>query len=488
MPSDLYLRVVAILASYFLQVSAAYVTALALGRMAGSPQRRFLIWRWFMICAGLYWIFFAVSAYLTFAGAPSPGAAMQTGVSTGHPYLIPTSWSHIIAATGRILVWCYFGCTFLLLLGFVRGHVRLSRALRYGMKPSKDIEAHFSRMCRDLGVRRCELLILPGIGSPATAGVWQPRILLPEACEQLSGHAQLTDILWHELVHVVRRDYLWACVGDAICCGVFFHPAIWQARKEMRLQRELACDWAVVAERPDRRADYAACLTRFARLRILHDARSIGIDFAASASLLSRRIRAVLEGPKQKVWWETASKAAGSVATLTGFYLLFPLLAIFVQFAPRPVVVTDSSQSRVSHLHLRHVRPGKNVSRTASPEEAFDFTSTAANWLNSSETNVAGLVADKSFLDEPLSENGFHGIGDNPAVKPYDLDTESVADNSSQPAQRVRSDPNAPIWSEARPGAPSDMRRIVTSTVVRTLGDIMNQDEREHEGRGRDIH
>ena len=137
-------------------------------------------------------------------------------------------------------------------------------------------------------------MVLPGLKSPATAGWWNPRILLPEVCEQIGPTPQVADVLCHELVHVARRDYLWAGLSDLICCLLFFHPAVWKARKAMVLQGELACDLAVLETRSGDRADYADSLTYFVRLRMLQDGFSLGVDFAASASL-GLRIRTILD-------------------------------------------------------------------------------------------------------------------------------------------------------------------------------------------------
>ena len=102
----------------------------------------------------------------------------------------------------------------------------------------------------------------------------------------------------HELVHVVRRDYLVSTVADVIATILFFHPAVWAARKRMRLERELACDLAVVNACPEHRADYAGSLTNLARLKLTNQRRLPGVGFSSPTSFLGTRVRSILLVPQ----------------------------------------------------------------------------------------------------------------------------------------------------------------------------------------------
>ena len=199
-------------------------------------------------------------------------------------------------------------------------HLRMRVLLRHAVEPSPSLSTLFLDVSRDLRlahsrVCRTRLMVLPGLKSPATAGFWNPRILLPEVCEQIGPTPQVADVLCHELIHVARRDYLWAGLSDLICCLLFFHPAVWKARKAMALQGELACDLAVLETRSGDRADYADSLTYFVRLRMLQEGFSLGVDFAASTSL-GLRIRTILTTPKPVAWWKACSRAAAGLSLI----------------------------------------------------------------------------------------------------------------------------------------------------------------------------
>lgn len=340
---NLWLRVGSSVAGYFLQVTAAYVVCLLLVRLNKVPQRRFWIWRALVIGAGTYWTYSLVTVF-----RPVTASAAHSGRTLGAmapvSVSLPPSWSGAIATAGVAVAAVYGVFALALLVRVAWRHARLALLMRHTVEPPGCIAAVFTDMCRRFGAPDCELAVLPGIGSPATAGVWRPRILLPLECDR--DHAALEDVLWHELAHVVRRDYVWATISDVICCLVFFHPAVFRARAAMRVERELACDLAVVRDRPGHRADYAECLTRFARARMLSDSAALGIDFAAAASILSLRVNTILAEPPAPQRGRTALHAIAGAALLAAFAWVSPGLTVLVRFAEVTLAPTAASLSQ----------------------------------------------------------------------------------------------------------------------------------------------
>jgi hypothetical protein len=170
---------------------------------------------------------------------------------------------------------------------------------------------------------------------------------------------------------VVRRDYLLSSVTDAICTALFFHPAAWYARTQMRLQRELACDQAVVDKCPEHRADYADTLARFMRLRIIEPGEAVGIDFSGAPSVLGTRIRSILHEPGDIPRWKTLSRVAVGLLLLTGFAVTAPALSVLLDVrndAAQPAA-TDTSRSSVAGgttRGSRHSGPRHHSGRPAS--------------------------------------------------------------------------------------------------------------------------
>src|SRR5207244_4072652 len=67
---------------------------------------------------------------------------------------------------------------------------------------------------------RAELSISPDISSPVTFGFWHPVVLLPARFPHLASPTQEA-ILCHELLHVERRDWIFA-VGEELVRAVFW--------------------------------------------------------------------------------------------------------------------------------------------------------------------------------------------------------------------------------------------------------------------------
>ena len=435
MSPELSLHFAGIFLSYFLKVAAAYLACWLLNRLLRKPQQRFLMWMVFLLGAGTYWLALifrelrALPSPTAGAGSATPGMAP----AAAHSFLVPLGWSHALLLAGQVLALAY-GSAGLLLMGMAAWrHLRLRLLLRRAMQPSEALAGLFRETSRACGVSRCHLLVLPGLRSPATACWWNPRILLPEVCEELGPTPQLADVLCHELVHVARRDYFWAGLTDLICRLLFFHPAAWKAGKWMRLQGELACDLAVVEARPGHRADYADSLAYFVRLRMLQDGVSLGVDFAASASSLGMRIRTILAAPQPMPWWKRISQMAAGLALAGGLAILAPALTILLDFA-RPV-----------------------REQTGAPLPAQTAAERARNTRR----------AHRHEPVQPPNQDSLTSLRMQPALRETPVYTLTVSGNGRDVEP---GDPDTPAWRESNPSA---RHPTVSSVVLSTLGQIV---------------
>ena len=376
---DLVLRVGSASLAYFVQVAVACLFCLLLAQLTGTPRRRFAVWFGFLLAAAGYWVFTIARAA---AMATQPSRAAANALASAHiPALsyalwLPSSWSHAVDVVGYAAAAAYV-CSALVLLGArVAKHVALHRTLRHAARPGPELALLFAQLRRALGVRQCELLVLEGLCSPATAFWRRPRIVLPDSCN--SPHPHVADALWHELIHVSRRDYLWSVVADAVRCVLFFHPAVWIASRRMRIERELACDAAVIAGRPEHRADYAESLTRFARIRMLWGRELLGIDFAAAVSVLELRVRALLDEaprePRWRLWFRGATVMAMAVVVVA----IWPAVVIGLHIAPPAprlaAAVVLHPEARPVHLLAAQHRGGRARLRTAPSWERVHFS------------------------------------------------------------------------------------------------------------------
>ncbi|MFD2202319.1 M56 family metallopeptidase [Shivajiella indica] len=94
--------------------------------------------------------------------------------------------------------------------------------------------------------RLVKLLSSIHIDMPLTYGVLKPVILVPSALLLHLSPAQLEAIITHELAHVKRHDYLINLFQTSLEVVFFFHPIFWWINKEIKEQRENACDELVI--------------------------------------------------------------------------------------------------------------------------------------------------------------------------------------------------------------------------------------------------
>lgn len=155
------------------------------------------------------------------------------------------------------------------------------------------------------------LRLSDALRQPATFG---RAILLPSEAKTWAKE-RLEAVLAHERAHLARRDGLAQLVADAACAVYWFHPLAWLAAQWAALERERACDDAVLAAGIEP-AVYAATLLDVAR----HAA-----PFApamAERTHLGRRIESILDA-------ETARKPRHAVlAAIATLVVIVPCAAI----------------------------------------------------------------------------------------------------------------------------------------------------------------
>ena len=90
-----------------------------------------------------------------------------------------------------------------------------------------------------------DLRICDEVSSPVTFGYRNPVVLLPLRFSELPSGMQEA-ILWHEMFHVWRRDWVWTLAEEIVRAILWFHPAIWWMLGEAQLAREQAVDRMVI--------------------------------------------------------------------------------------------------------------------------------------------------------------------------------------------------------------------------------------------------
>src|SRR6202167_2067967 len=115
-----------------------------------------------------------------------------------------------------------------------------------------------------LGMKPVRILLsLEGKG-PATLGIHNPVLVLPEWFLSQASEDELSSVLGHELAHIQRRDFLLNLVYEIVILPVSFHPAAALIKARIDQTRELACD-EIAAECLSTRTQYARSLLTIAQ-------------------------------------------------------------------------------------------------------------------------------------------------------------------------------------------------------------------------------
>ena len=354
MRPETQLAIMAAFVGFLLKTSLGFCICWAISKTLVSPGRKFLIWFGFLAGAGCYWLWLAGGFVPhTAALAPLPIPASLALTAPVGIWKIGPSWALPLSIVLRGL-----GVLYLLVLGHslfarIRKQMHLRWILRFAYRAPEAIENIFQPVAESLNVGSARLLVLSGIHSPATFGWTRPIVLLPSFCLEQDS-SELGDIFCHELQHIRRRDFAFNTVASVCRALLFFHPAMWYAMRRLELESELACDLAVVSDSPERRATYAECLVRFARLNMAEGPKPWNLDFAGSSSVqLKVRIRSMLAETRKIPGWLLGLRAALGVLLFAAFLGIVPSLFIVLSYEQHRVVQPVKPTLLATRTHVR---------------------------------------------------------------------------------------------------------------------------------------
>ena len=206
-------------------------------------------------------------------------------------------------------------------------------------------ETALADLSRQLSVSRAvRLLASPDVPVPMVVGVRRAWILLPATCNSWSTY-KIRIVLSHELAHVERQDLFWQLAARAAAALYWFHPLVWLAVRQMRDERERACDDRVLSAGVAP-IDYAAGLVEVAAGLAGRRRKLVaGIGMAQRCDL-EDRVRLILDPLSPRMRPRPVSAAGSGCRRLPSY----SRWACFVRSARLPVV-------RLQNLPLKQPRP-----------------------------------------------------------------------------------------------------------------------------------
>lgn len=144
------------------------------------------------------------------------------------------------------------------------------------------------------------VLVSDVIGIPIAAGVFAPKIVIPQALVKSLDPIDLESIVRHERAHIQRMDLATNLVQRVLEALLFFNPAVYAIGRQLIKEREAACDDVAVHATHD--ADrHALCLSRVAQNACRSRSLVLSPSAIGSKHMLVARIARLLNGEAGEV-------------------------------------------------------------------------------------------------------------------------------------------------------------------------------------------
>lgn len=195
---------------------------------------------------------------------------------------------------------------------------------------SQTVKALYRSCRQEIGIKRnIPVYSTAFVKSPFMAGFFRPRIYLPIHLISDLNVVDLRYMLLHELQHYRHRDTLVNCFFNTAAVIYWFNPLIWYTLKEVRTDREIACDSSVlqILDSQDYIA-YGHTLINFAE-KISFSPFTMATGIGGSARQIKKRILNIVSYQQETKWHKFKG---GLVFLLTGILVwestaLVPVLA-----------------------------------------------------------------------------------------------------------------------------------------------------------------
>ncbi len=193
--------------------------------------------------------------------------------------------------------------------------------------------------------RPIELCTSDRVHVPTAIGLVKPAVVIPEWVLRELSPEELNQIVLHEVAHLRRWDDWTNLAQKVVKALFFFHPAVWWIERQVSLEREMACDDAVVEATASPRA-YAECLAHLAEKTLIR--RSVALAQAALGRIrqTSLRVAQILDVNRSANRPLGSGRAWKPAVGLVGAFAL--VCVVGVSRAPRLVAFSDGAAGRAA--------------------------------------------------------------------------------------------------------------------------------------------
>jgi len=315
-------------------------------------------------------------------------------------------------------------------LKMVSGLLYIQRIRTYKTHAVTDeLKNRIEQFSSQIGIRRAVRLVQSELVKvPVAIGWLKPMILLPFGIAFQLTPEQLDGILWHELAHIRRRDYLVNILQGLVETVFFFNPGLLWLSSLIRTEREACCDDMVLC-RMSQKANYLEALLSFGygEFKQAGYAMSIG-----SGNQLRDRMRRMISQENKRL----------SVAEKTVLTVGLVLLSAFTTISKdnpvmRRLTITFRNKSgkvvtKTMPVNMHRLPQGQRVDDlkpNSREKHAINLTDTAIRFTSvlfkSSDADLANN--DLRAMDD--KGNKYHFIVANNKLVAMEMNGTKIADN-----------------------------------------------------------
>jgi beta-lactamase regulating signal transducer with metallopeptidase domain len=253
--------------------------------------------------------------------------AQSAGLAPHAAFTVSAFWAVLFVA-----LWIPLAAIALARVAFGLWQVRTIRRACVEIDPATLDPALRDTLRNNPAGRRVRLLVSESARVPAALGFHCAAIVLPAWCLREMNASELRPILIHELAHLERRDDWTNLLQKLVRALFFFHPAVWWIDRRLAVEREMACDDAVLAAVGNARA-YAGSLVGLLERSCARRGWTMAQAAVSRAREVSQRIARILSGgaASTRIGRGALSLAAALCAASFGVFAIAPQL---VGFAP----------------------------------------------------------------------------------------------------------------------------------------------------------
>lgn len=240
---------------------------------------------------------------------------------------------------------------------------------------------------------------------PVTVGWLKPVILLPMGIILQLPADQLESILWHELAHIRRRDYLVNILQGLVETFFFFNPGLLWLSSLIRAEREACCD-DIVLSRMNRKANYLEALLALSYGENSRAPLAIGIG---SGNQLRERLERIVNQENKRL------SAIEKVVLVAGLALLL----IFTTISKGDPVIEHFA-----------VKSTNGTTPTAPEKQPIVLNDTAVHFTSTSSRRSGSDSIINDITSEDKNGRKYHLIIAGNKLVAMDINGKKVKDNS----------------------------------------------------------